>query len=48
MLLENLLLAIAGDGRQVERNLASRTYDEEAQEALEALKDGKSGLEARP
>ncbi|MCZ8148979.1 MAG: TRAP transporter small permease, partial [Roseomonas sp.] len=48
MFVENLLLAIAGDGRQVERNLASRTYDEEAQEALEALKDGQSGLEARP
>ena len=48
MLLENLLLAIAGDERQVERNLASRTYDEEAQEALEALKDGQSGQGARP
>lgn len=48
MFLENLLLAIAGDGRQVERNLASRTYDEEAQEALEAMKDGQSGQGARP
>lgn len=47
MFLENLLLAIAGDERQVERNLASRTYDEEAQEALEALKDDPSGQGAR-
>jgi TRAP-type C4-dicarboxylate transport system permease small subunit len=37
MLLENLLLALSGDARQVERNLSSRSYDEEAQEALEAL-----------
>ncbi|WP_217648625.1 TRAP transporter small permease subunit [Falsiroseomonas stagni] len=37
MLLENLLLAILGDAKQVERNLSSRGYDEEAQEALEAL-----------
>jgi TRAP-type C4-dicarboxylate transport system permease small subunit len=38
MLVENLLLALAGDARQVERNLSSRTYSEEAEEALEALK----------
>jgi TRAP-type C4-dicarboxylate transport system permease small subunit len=37
MLLENILLALAGDARQVERNLSARGYDEEAQEALEAL-----------
>ncbi|QYU66766.1 hypothetical protein J4558_17580 [Leptolyngbya sp. 15MV] len=37
MLVENLLLAIAGDQRAVERNLASRSYTEEAEEALEAL-----------
>jgi TRAP-type C4-dicarboxylate transport system permease small subunit len=37
MLVENLLLAIAGQGTQVERNLSSRTYTEEAEEALEAL-----------
>ncbi|WP_439550183.1 TRAP transporter small permease subunit [Falsiroseomonas sp.] len=37
MLVENLLLAILGDAKQVERNLSSRGYDEEAQEALEAL-----------
>jgi TRAP-type C4-dicarboxylate transport system permease small subunit len=38
MLVENLLLALAGDARAVERNLSSRTYTEEAHEALEALK----------
>lgn len=37
MVIENVLLAIAGDARQMERNLSSRGYDEEAQEALEAL-----------
>jgi TRAP-type C4-dicarboxylate transport system permease small subunit len=37
MLAENLLLAIAGDQRQVERNLSSRSYTEEAEETLEAL-----------
>lgn len=37
MLVENALLAIAGDRRAVERNLTTRTYDEEAAEALEAL-----------
>lgn len=48
MFVENLLLALAGDGRQVERNLASRTYGEEAEEALDALKDGKAGAETKP
>jgi TRAP-type C4-dicarboxylate transport system permease small subunit len=38
MLLENLLLALAGDARQVERNLSSRSYTEEAEEALVAMK----------
>ncbi|PWS36534.1 TRAP transporter small permease [Falsiroseomonas bella] len=38
MLLENLLLALAGDARQVERNLSSRSYTEEAEEALVAIK----------
>jgi TRAP-type C4-dicarboxylate transport system permease small subunit len=37
MFVENLLLAIAGDARQVERNLSTRSYTEEAEEALEAL-----------
>jgi TRAP-type C4-dicarboxylate transport system permease small subunit len=37
MLVENLLLALHGQAQQVERNLSSRGYDEEAQEALEAL-----------
>ncbi len=37
MLVENLLLALSGDARAVERNLSSRGYDEEAAEALEAL-----------
>ena len=37
MLIENALLALAGDARAVERNLTTRTYDEEAAEALEAL-----------
>lgn len=43
MFVENLLLALCGDLRQVERNLTARGYDEEAQEALEALgvKDAK-------
>lgn len=38
MLLENLLLALAGDARKVERNLSSRSYTEEAEEALVAMK----------
>lgn len=38
MLVENFLLALTGDARQVERNLSSRTYTEEAEEALDALK----------
>ncbi len=37
MLVENLLLALAGDQRQVERNLSTRTYTEEAEETLHAL-----------
>ena len=37
MLVENVLLALTGDAREVERNLSSRGYDEEAREALEAL-----------
>lgn len=48
MLLENLLLALAGDGREVERNLASRTFGEEAEEALEAIKDAPAATEAKP
>lgn len=48
MLVENLLLALSGDARQVERNLSSRTYTEEAEEALEALKEGHAGAEAKP
>jgi TRAP-type C4-dicarboxylate transport system permease small subunit len=39
MFVENLLLALAGDAAQVERNLSSRTYTEEAEEALEALQE---------
>lgn len=42
MLVENLLLALAGDARQVERNLSSRSYTEEAEEALEALNQAKT------
>jgi TRAP-type C4-dicarboxylate transport system permease small subunit len=42
-LLENLLLALGGDARAVERNLSSRSYTEEAEEALAALRP-----EARP
>lgn len=38
MFLENLLLALAGDARAVERNLTARGYDEEAAEALQALR----------
>jgi TRAP-type C4-dicarboxylate transport system permease small subunit len=37
MLLENLLLALSGEAEQLERNLSSRGYVEEAEEALEAL-----------
>jgi TRAP-type C4-dicarboxylate transport system permease small subunit len=40
MLLENLLLALLGQPGEVERNLSSRSYDEEAQEALDALGKG--------
>lgn len=42
MLIENLLLALAGDAREVERNLSSRSYSEEAEEALEALRDARA------
>jgi TRAP-type C4-dicarboxylate transport system permease small subunit len=42
MFVENLLLALAGDARQVERNLSSRGYAEEAEEALEALKEAEA------
>ena len=48
MLVENALLALAGDERQVERNLSSRTFGEEAEEALVAMKHGPSGTEAKP
>jgi TRAP-type C4-dicarboxylate transport system permease small subunit len=48
MFVENLLLALTGDARQVERNLSSRTYTDEAEEALEALKEGQAGVEAKP
>jgi TRAP-type C4-dicarboxylate transport system permease small subunit len=48
MLVENLLLALAGDARQVERNLSSRTYTEEAEEALEALRDAGTPTAAGP
>lgn len=37
MLVENLLLALAGQGQQLERNLSTRSYTEEAEETLEAL-----------
>lgn len=37
MFLENVLLALSGEFRAVERNLTSRGYHEEAAEALEAL-----------
>jgi TRAP-type C4-dicarboxylate transport system permease small subunit len=38
MLAENLLLALAGDSRAVDRNLSSRSYTEEAEEALDAIR----------
>jgi TRAP-type C4-dicarboxylate transport system permease small subunit len=44
MLVENLLLVLTGDARQADRNLSSRNYDEEAQEALDAL----ASAEAKP
>ncbi len=37
MLVENLLLALSGDAAAVDANLSSRSYDEEAAEALEAV-----------
>ncbi len=37
MLVENLLLALAGNAAQVDRNLSSRSYTEEAEDTLEAL-----------
>lgn len=37
MLIENLLLILAGRGAEAERHLHARTYDEEAAEALEAV-----------
>ncbi|MBU8539597.1 TRAP transporter small permease subunit [Falsiroseomonas tokyonensis] len=42
MLVENLLLAIAGEAGQLERNLSSRGYVEEAQEALDALAEAEA------
>ena len=42
MLFENLLLAIAGQASQLERNLSSRGYAEEAQEALDALTEAEA------
>jgi TRAP-type C4-dicarboxylate transport system permease small subunit len=38
MLVENLLLALSGDARAVERHLSSRSYTDEAEEALDALR----------
>ncbi|WP_237213627.1 TRAP transporter small permease subunit [Falsiroseomonas oryziterrae] len=38
MLVENLLLALSGDARAVERHLSSRSYSDEAEEALDALR----------
>jgi TRAP-type C4-dicarboxylate transport system permease small subunit len=46
MFVENLLLALAGDAREVEGNLSTRSYTEEAEEALEAL--GAAGPEPKP
>lgn len=37
MLVENLLLALAGDTAAVDANLSTRSYHEEAKEALEAV-----------
>ncbi|WP_439596002.1 TRAP transporter small permease subunit [Falsiroseomonas sp.] len=42
MLVENLLLALAGEAGQLERNLSSRGYVEEAQEALDALAEAEA------
>ena len=46
MLVENVFLALAGDERQVERHLGSRTFDEEAAKALEAMKRDRPGTGA--
>ncbi len=45
MLVENALLLVAGGGAEVEAQLHTRTYDEEAAEALEAV-GAKTGIEA--
>src|SRR5215211_1034495 len=45
MLVENALLLVAGRGAEVEAQLHTRTYDEEAAEALEAI-GAKTGIEA--
>ncbi|MGG5809281.1 TRAP transporter small permease subunit [Falsiroseomonas sp. CW058] len=42
MFVENLLLVLSGDAREAERNLSSRTYTEEAEEALDALRAEKA------
>ncbi len=39
MLIENTLLVLAGRGEEAESNLSTRTYTEEAEEALSALQD---------
>ena len=45
MLVENALLLVAGRGAEVEAQLHTRTYDEEAAEALEAV-GAKTRIEA--
>jgi TRAP-type C4-dicarboxylate transport system permease small subunit len=39
LLIENTLLVLAGRGEEAEANLNTRTYTEEAEEALSALQD---------
>jgi hypothetical protein len=46
MLIENALLVAAGRGAEAEAQLHTRTYDEEAAEALEAV-GAKTRIEAR-
>jgi TRAP-type C4-dicarboxylate transport system permease small subunit len=47
MLVENSLLALAGDERQVELHLGSRGFEDEAGEALKAMKHGLPDTEAK-
>jgi TRAP-type C4-dicarboxylate transport system permease small subunit len=48
MLIENLLLVIAGRGSEAESNLSTRTYRDEAKEVLEAIGSTDSKLKVSP